>query len=169
MHGGVCVHGCFVLIFFTINGRREGAGYCPCSRILNKDLPLPNKCPPQSVIDHLRLSLLLFPPSLLHLSSHSLSFPLFSVWDDITEAGIHSCCSPWSTQSFTAFTYTSNQLSSYLPLYVSSSFLPSFSSFITCYPRELDPLRFVPEAQRYILSYLSSRFLCLSESPGGNY
>lgn len=47
------------LLILTVRGRREAAGYCQCSRILNKDLPLPNKCPPQSVIDHLRLSLLL--------------------------------------------------------------------------------------------------------------
>lgn len=48
-------------------------------------------------------------------------------------------------------------------------FFPSFSSFITCYPRVLDPLRFVPEAQWCVLSHLSSHFLCLPEHLGENY
>lgn len=76
---------------------------------------------------------------------------------------------PRSAQSFAAFTSMSNQLSSQLAPCISSSFLCSFSSVITCYPRELDPLRFVPEAQRYILSYLSSHFLCLPGPLRRNY
>lgn len=46
------MHGC---LFFTV----RGCTICQCSTILNKHLQLPNKCPPQSVIDHLHLS---FPP-----------------------------------------------------------------------------------------------------------
>lgn len=79
MRDGVCVvHGRSVLVF-TVSGLEQGAGFCPGSRTLNKDLPPPNKCPPQSVIDRLLPSLRFYPPLLLDLLSHSPSFPLFSL------------------------------------------------------------------------------------------
>lgn len=43
------------------------------------------------------------------------------------------------------------------------------SPVITLYPRELDPLTFVSVAWQYILSRLSSHFLCLSEALREHY
>lgn len=37
---------------YAVGGHGETAGSCPCSRIPNKGLLLPNKCATQSVIDH---------------------------------------------------------------------------------------------------------------------
>lgn len=60
-----------------------------------------------------------------------LAFSLISAWDDTTETSIYLGWSPRSTWSFDAFAYTSAQRSSYLPLSVGSSFLPSFSCHYT--------------------------------------
>lgn len=66
--------------FFTISGLGQGTGFCRRSRIPNKDLPPPNKCPPQSVIDHLLLPLLLSSSALtLSVLSFSLIPPLLCV------------------------------------------------------------------------------------------
>lgn len=46
---GVAAQGAYS---YAVGGHGETAGSCPRSRFPNKGLLLPNKCPPQSVIDH---------------------------------------------------------------------------------------------------------------------
>lgn len=71
VHNSVCAaNGCFLPIF-TASGHGYGAGFCTHNRFLNKDLMQPNKCLPQSVMNHLLFSPLL----LLYLYSLSLVSP----------------------------------------------------------------------------------------------
>lgn len=129
---GVAVQGAYS---YAVGGHGETAGSCPRSTFPNKGLPLPNKCPPQSVIDHFTPPP---PPPPFAGPFPPVSPPLLERWQRSRRAAVPSPVLPelrrfhFHVRSATVLSLPS----AHLPRV---PFLRAFSSVITRYPGESGP------------------------------
>lgn len=150
VHLTLCNHTLYTLYLFLLEVAVWvcSMAFCSHSRFLNKDLMLPNKCLLQLVRNHFFALLFSF-----------FLPPLCVRWYYREQVSIQGGPCGASLLS----TNTSTSTLSYI--FPASFFLFSLPSVIIAYPKELNSLRLVPEAWRYILFRLSSHFLCFSEPP----